>query len=259
MKYTSLKISTTGLDRMKDELLRIVIIEFEVDDSLKPYQVKVVQQHDIFIKPKVDFEVNPEYNSFTKEDVLEKGYEFTPQVSRAIAKYIEGKNLTGFNVDNFDICFLYEYYKRNGFKLDLSRTLTFDTMMMDIKLYPRNFEGIYKRYTGRQIEPEKTKDSLFVAQSNMDIFAVEFIQCREQQFLKDIGLPVLSPEHFIEERGDKVVFCNGKYQWQDVAEICRKDPQYIKWVFTVATDPTKRSIEEYYYKKFPKTVKKEDE
>ena len=258
MKYLSLKISTTGLDRMKDELLRVVLIEFEVNDELKPYQVKITNTHDIFIKPNVDFEVSQEWNSFTKETVLEKGHPFTKKTADAIAKYIEGNNITGFGVDNFDLCFLYEYYKRNGFNLDLSKTLTFDTMQMDIKLYPRNFEGIFKRYTGRVIDPEFTKDAYQVAVSNMDIFAVEFIQCREQQFLKDIGLPVLSPEHFIEEKGDKVVFCNGKYQYKDVAEICRQDPHYIKWVFSVATEPTKKNIEEYYYKKFPKMVKNEE-
>ena len=134
MKYASLKISTTGLDRMKDELLRVVLIEFEVNDTMKPYQVKVTGTHDIFIKPKVDFEVPSEYNSFTKETVLEKGYEFTKRIADNIAKYIEGNNITGFNVDNFDLCFLYEYYRRNGFNLDLSKTLTFDTMQMDIKL-----------------------------------------------------------------------------------------------------------------------------
>lgn len=255
MKYTSLKISTTGLDRMVDELLRVIIIEFEVDDTLKPYQVKVVNQHDIFIKPKVDFVVDPEWNSFTKEDVLEKGYEFTPKVAKAIAKYIEGKNITGFNVDNFDLSFLYEYYGRNRIPLDLSQTKTFDTMQMDIKLYPRDFCGVYKRYTGRIISPEMTKDSLSVAQSNMDIFAVEFIQCREQGFLTDIGNPILSPEHFIEERNGGVVFCNGKYQYKDVADICRTDPSYIKWIFTVASQQTKDNIMKYYYKKYPKSVK----
>lgn len=256
MNYTSLKISTTGLDMMKDELLRIILIQFEVNEEKKPYQVQVVREYDIFIKPNVEFEVDTERNSFTKDDVLKNGYSFTENVAKSLAKYIEGQNITGFNCDSFDLCFLYHYYKRKGFPLNLSQTKTFDTMHMDIKLYPRNFGGIYKRYTGRTLDNDFTKDALQVARTNIDIFTVEFIQCREQDFLQDIGLPVLSPEHFIEERGNQIVFCNGKYQYKDVADVCLSDPQYIKWVFTFATDMTKKNIQRYFYEKYPEKLKK---
>lgn len=256
MIYSSIKISTTGLDRVRDELLRFVAIEFEVDDTLKPYQSKILKTVDIFIKPEVEFEVDSNFNSFTKEDVLETGFTFSPKVADRLRTYIEGKNITGFNVDNFDLAFLYSYFRRHTVKLDLSNTRTFDTMYIDSKLYPRNFEGTYKRYTGRVIGEEFTKNALLVAQSNMDIFSVEFIQSREQGFLKDIGLPVLSPEHLIEERNDSVVFCNGKYQYKDVADICLQDPGYVEWLFSFATQVTKESIQEYFYKKYPEKLKK---
>lgn len=255
MNYTSLKISTSGLDRTKDDLLRFTAIEFEVNDDLKPYQAKIINTVDVFIKPEHEFEFNQQLYSFSKEDI-DGGYKFTRQVAERLKTYIEGKNITGFNVDNFDLVFLYEYYRRHNIVLDLSKVKTFDTFHIDSILQPRDFISICKRYVGREMDEKDVLNSYEVAKNNMDLFAVQFIQCREQGFLNDIGVPVLSPEHLVAMQNDHLVFCNGKYQYKDVADICDTDPSYIQWIFKVATQITRNTIMEYYYKIHPEKLKK---
>lgn len=250
MIYTNVKVATTGLDKLNDYIVRILFTTFEIKSV-----PQILSMIDMYIKPEGPFEIDQSFHNFTKDDVLQKGISFNDAFS-TIKDNIESKNLVGFNITSFDLPFIFEQCKKHNVHINLADTRVYDTFDIDQKNYPHDFLGVSHRWTQADSPVNMWPDDTIAtnieaySQANIAIFASMMDTAAEGT---TSGTPVISPEGLVKlnNKGD-LIFANGKYAHKKVVDICRQDANYIKWIWSVASNVTKQTISGEYRKFYPK-------
>lgn len=251
-------VETTGLNPKEDFIIQLSL------SKMSGVDLSILDKRNWYIKPAHVYTIHPDAektHGITKEFIEKNGVSI-PSIADDFMAFIDNCDILSYNGNNFDIKFICKDFGMFGINVMNQERKYYDAYALEARFNPRNLSSVYKRYTGKDIE--NAHDSSSDVDATCEVFRHQLINQGLQ--LSDIQnwdeCNILSPEGSIrnasvgdEER--RIVFTVGKYKDSDVAVVCKTDPSYIKWFFeNIASNKTKQIIQEYFYKKYPKSVNK---
>lgn len=136
-------LETTGLNTFSDRIIEICVIKLFPDGSCDTRTRR--------INPEIA--ISKESSRITgiyKED-LEGSPKFKT-VAKGLLEFLEGADISGYNVLRFDIPLLNEEFKRNGFVWDMSDVKVVDVQRIYHKREPRGLEAALKYYCNETLK-----------------------------------------------------------------------------------------------------------
>ncbi len=254
----SIDVETTGLNPKDDFIIQLSLIKLRRKD------MKEIDRRNWYILPMKSFMISPDAEKVhgISRDFLEKNGVSIKSILEDFKSLVRGCDFLSYNGNNFDMKMLYKDFGMIGYDVFEEDRKYYDAYSIEAMLHPRNLSAVYKNYVGKEME--NAHNSMCDVEATCEVFKHQLSQAGVTfDALDNMDIcKLISPEGSIRNASSTnneslIVFSHGKYKDSDVADICVKDPSYIKWfVENVASERTKKIIREYYYKKYPKKGQK---
>ena len=231
-------LETTGTNVATDRIVEIAVIKIMPDGS------ELRRRH--LVNPGVPIPPDSTVvHGIRDEDVADKPP--FKELAKEYAKFMEGCDLSGFNVLKFDLPLLVEEFLRAGVEFDYIKRRVIDTQRIFHMMEKRNLAAALQFYCGRQIQDAHTAEA--DAEAARDVLAGQ-IQRYDGQVVTDpsgkevgkisndmavlgdlsnAGLFDLAGRMIYSEKGD-VVFNFGKHKGKLVLQVLRDEPSYYDWM-----------------------------
>ncbi|HEY93649.1 MAG TPA: 3'-5' exonuclease [Dehalococcoidia bacterium] len=238
-------LETTGTRYYADR-----IVEFSV---LKIYPDGTEEYKSRRVNPQIEIPVGASnVHGITNEDV--KNEPTFRQLAKGIVEFLEGCDLCGFNVLDFDLPLLEYEFERAGISFSRENRYIVDTMSifhMNIPYDPsmsRNLESAYGYYCDKELKNAHSAEN--------DVIACAQILDAQVAVYEDLprDIPGLckvctkSREGYIDLVGkfawvnDEACFTFGKHNGRLLREISEKYPDYLGWMINQDFSPEVISI-----------------
>ena len=136
-------LETTGLNPFSDRIIEICVIKLFPDGSRDTRTRRINPEIPI---SKEASEITGIYNEDLKQSPVFKS------VAKSLLEFLEGCDISGYNVLRFDIPLLNEEFKRNGYEWDMSDVNVVDVQRIYHKKEPRNLEAALQYYCNETLE-----------------------------------------------------------------------------------------------------------
>lgn len=246
-------VETTGLNPKEDFIIQLSLLK------LSGANLQELGRRNWYIIPCRQYTIHPdaEKTHGISKEFLEKNGTTIKKIGQEFMDFIAGCDILSYNGNSFDVKFIDKDFKMWGYDIFKEERKFYDAYALEARFNPRNLTAVYKRYTGKDLE--NAHDSMSDVEATCAVFVNQLmtqnLQLSDIQDWNECNL--LSPEGSIRNAamGNEprmIVFAVGKYKDSDVADICKKDPAYIKWFFeNMASDKSKCVIRDYYREKYP--------
>ena len=221
-------LETTGLNVGVDRIVEISLLK------LHPNQKEEIKT----------FRVNPEMpiseessaiHGISDEDVADKPT--FKQLASEIGRFMEGCDLSGFNLLKFDIPMLVEEFLRVDYDFDLKNKKIVDVQRIFHQMEKRTLEAAYKFYCDKELtnahsaeadtvatyEVYKAQIERYEELENDTDFIHEFTGSPSDKMVDIAGRIVKNPEGI-------PVINFGKHKGKPVEDVLRSDPGYYGWM-----------------------------
>lgn len=220
-------VETTGLNPNSDRIVELSILKVYPDGTEK------YESHRINPERPIPAETTA-IHRITDADVAEEPP--FQQYARSIRDFLEGCDISGFNVINFDLPCLEAEFARSNVDFSRKNRYLIDSMVIFHQREPRNLKAAYLKYCGKEMEnahsaKEDAKASSEILDSQLDIY---------KDLPRDAaGLSALCYKidvNNIDADGKfiwvgKEAVCNfGKHKGHSLKEIAAEYPDYLEWV-----------------------------
>ena len=221
-------VETTGPNPYSDRIVELSILKISPDGN------EEYKSHRI--NPGIPIpEEATAIHGITDADVAEE----PPfrQYARGIRGFLEGCDISGFNVINFDLpCIEAEFARSN---VDFSRKSRYliDSMVIFHQREPRNLKAAYLKYCGKEMEnahsaKEDAKVSSEILDSQIDMY-------------KDLPRDVVGLCALCYKVNEDSIDTDGKFIWlgdeavcnfgkkhkgRKLKDIATEDPSYLEWI-----------------------------
>jgi DNA polymerase III subunit epsilon len=231
-------LETTGVNISQDRILEIAVI-------------KVMPNGDVLRKSNV---LNPTIpiskestaiHGLSDDDVRDKPT--FKDVAKDYAKFLEGADLSGFNIIKFDVPILVEEFLRAGVDFDYSRKRIIDAQKIYHMMEKRNLTTAYQFYCNKELENSHSAEA--DTEATMEVLFAQ-VEKYENQIVKDglgnkIGvikndmedLNKLTSSDLIDLAGRMVrngkgeaLFNFGKHRNKPVLTVLKDEPSYYDWM-----------------------------
>ena len=231
-------LETTGVNISQDRILEIAII-------------KVMPNGDLLRKSNI---LNPTIpiskestaiHGLSDDDVRDKPT--FKDVAKDYAKFMEGTDLSGFNILKFDVPILVEEFLRAGVDFDYSRKRIIDAQKIYHMMEKRNLTTAYQFYCNKELENSHSAEA--DTQATMEVLFAQ-VEKYENQIVKDglgnqVGvikndmdeLNKLTSSELIDLAGRMVrngkgeaLFNFGKHRHKPVLTVLKDEPSYYDWM-----------------------------
>ena len=231
-------LETTGVNISQDRILEIAII-------------KVMPNGDMLRKSNI---LNPTIpiskestaiHGLSDDDVRDKPT--FKDVAKDYARFMEGADLSGFNILKFDVPILVEEFLRAGVDFDYSRKRIIDAQKIYHMMEKRNLSTAYQFYCNKELENSHSAEA--DTQATMEVLFAQ-VEKYENQIVKDglgnqIGvikndmedLNRLTSSDLIDLAGRMVrngkgeaLFNFGKHRNKPVLTVLKDEPSYYDWM-----------------------------
>jgi len=223
----SFDLETTGVYISKDRIVEIAIVKLHPDGTKETYHKR--------INPEmlIPLEVS-EIHGIYDVDILDAPK--LGDVGAEILAFLEGCDLTGFNLKKFDVPFLIEELDRVGFDFDISDRKIVDVQNIFHKMEQRTLVAAYKFYCGKDLT--NAHSALADSEATLDVLLAQVDHYKEIEnnvpFLSEFssyGTKTLDFARRIGINKDGIpVFNFGKHRNKTVKEVFTKEGGYYAWI-----------------------------
>jgi len=220
-------VETTGRNPYSDRIVELSILKINPDGN------EEYKSHRI--NPGIPIpEETTAIHGISDADVAEEPP--FQQYARSIRDFLEGCDISGFNVINFDLPCLEAEFARSDVDFSRKSRYLIDSMVIFHQREPRNLQTAYLKYCGKEMEnahsaKEDAKVSFEILDSQLDMY---------KDLPKDVaGLCALCykvNENSIDADGkfiwlESEAVCNfGKHKGRSLKEIAKDYPDYLEWI-----------------------------
>ena len=221
-------LETTGKTPGLDRIIEVGILKVSPDGRELPFQTRV--NPEMRIPPEAS-----DIHGIADKDVRDKPTfrKIAPQISR----FIEGCDLAGYNLSNFDLPMLNAEFERVGMPLRLSRRRIVDAMSIYFQKEPRDLRTAHKFYCGGNYDHahsafDDARACWHVLQGQLRMYE-DLPKTPEglSRFISDYKQgKTLDSGGWFEMRYRRPAFARGKYQGHLIREVEEIDPDYLDWL-----------------------------
>ena len=231
-------LETTGINISQDRILEIAVIKVMLNgDMLRKSNI---------LNPTIPIsKESTAIHGLSDDDVRDKPT--FKDVAKDYAKFMEGADLSGFNILKFDVPILVEEFLRAGVDFDYSRKRIIDAQKIYHMMEKRNLATAYQFYCNKELENSHSAEA--DTQATMEVLFAQ-VEKYENQIVKDglgntIGvikndmedLNRLTSSDLIDLAGRMVrngkgeaMFNFGKHRNKAVLTVLKDEPSYYDWM-----------------------------
>lgn len=219
-------LETTGLNIASDRIVEISIVKINIDGT-KEVKTKL-------INPTIP--ISPEstaIHGISDDDV--KNEPSFKQISKELAKFLEGCDLAGFNSNRFDVPMLVEEFLRADVDFDISKRKLVDVQNIFHKMEQRTLSAAYKFYCNNELVNAHSAEADTTA--TFEILEAQLSKYKDLKndvgFLSEfskINNNVDLLGRIVYDENNVEVFNFGKHKGKSVKEVLEKEPSYYHWM-----------------------------
>ncbi len=179
-------------------------------------------------------------------------------IAANFARYLEGCDLGGYNVVNFDIPMLEYEFKRAGVPFSMEGRRVVDAYNIFCKLYPRTLTAAYKFFCGRELVDAHSADADTAATWEVLMGQLEkhpeIPRDMDQlaAFCNNADPDALDRNRRFKWRDGEVIVNFGKNAGRPLKEIATADPGFLRWIIrSDFPDDVKKIASDALIGKFP--------
>ncbi len=254
-------LETTGINISLDRVVEISILRVMPNGDEKIYTNRINPGIPI---PAETSLIHGIYDDDVKDAPLFK------DLAKTIAKFLEGCDLSGFNILRFDVPVLVEEFLRAEVNFDVSKRKLIDSQKIFHLMEKRNLSAAYKFYCNKELLNAHSAEADTVASHEILLKQIERYDGQEVEDMKGNKLGVIQNDmeaihnitlqkmvdlagRMIFNDDGEEVFNFGKHKGKRVVDILAKEPMYYNWIqkndFSL---DTKRKLTEIKLKQFNK-------
>lgn len=168
------------------------------------------------------------------------------ELASELAQFLEGCDLSGFNVVRFDIPILMEEFLRSGIDFDIKNQKIVDVQRIYHLMEPRTLEAAYQFYCGKKLENAHSAEAdvlatVEVLQSQIERYESKVITQNGKEVnpikndmqvlheLSNSNLVDFAGRMLYNDKGQEI-FNFGKHKDKLVSEVLRTEPTYYDWM-----------------------------
>ncbi len=220
-------LETTGLDIEQDRIVEISCVKTDVEGRREVWTRRVNPQRPI----------SPEatrVHGIRDEDVANAPT--FEMLAEPLRRFLAGCDLSGFNVERFDLPLLAKEFERVGLRFPEEGTRIIDSWRIFLKKEPRDLSAAYRLYCGKELERAHSAEADAVAAADVLLAQVEkYSDLPETVDALDEFCHPVEP-HWIDPDG-KIVWSNdvpvlsfGKHKGKPLQELAANHPDYLQWI-----------------------------
>ncbi len=226
-----LDLETTGLDVQNDRIVEIACVSLLPDGSRSSWSRRCNPQRPI---PAAATAIH----GIGDVDVAEAPT--FAQLAPELLQLLHDADLTGFNVEKFDLPLLRQELRRIGAAYpDPQMTpppRIVDSMRIFMQREPRHLAAATRFYCGRELA--QAHNALADAEAAADVLLAQVQRYEdlphELEGLDRMCHPsnpnAIDPEGKLVWMGDEAALGFGKYRQRSLRELCDADPDYLRWI-----------------------------
>ncbi len=254
-------LETTGTSISQDRIIEIAMVKLMPNNE-------VIRKTNL-IHPTIPIPIE----SSLIHGIYDKDVEGKPtfkDVARDYARFLEGADLSGFNILKFDVPMLVEEFLRVGVEFDYGRKRIIDAQKIFHLMEKRTLSAAYKFYLNKDLQNSHTAEA--DAEACMEILAAQVQKYNGETVTDSLGKKIgeisndmevlsrLSLSNLVDlagrmcrnDKGEEI-FNFGKHRNKKVTAILQEEPAYYDWIMNgdFSLD-TKRKLTEIKLRAFKK-------
>jgi DNA polymerase-3 subunit epsilon len=242
-----LDLETTGKDPRVDRIVEIGIVVLNADGTERDRRVRRVNP--TIPIPEEASEVHKIYDADVKDCPTFK------MMAKGVAEFLDGCDLCGFNLKNFDLRLLVAEFARANVAFELEGRAVLDVMEIYHFFEKRGLVEAVQFYLGREHENAHSAlaDALATAElidAMLDRYAEKVNKHGEKEMPRNFtdltrkfSRPVtVDPDGTFTRRDGSIVFARTKYRGQPLDDVARRDPGYLDWILRADFGPDVKKV-----------------
>lgn len=232
-------LETTGLDVRRDRIVDIACVKLEPDGGRvtrtrrlnpeQPISVEAMQVHGIRDEDVVDA---PTFR----------------QVARSLLDFLDGCDLTGFNLRHFDLPMLEQEFARAGITFPDRDVRIVDSRTLFMIKEPRDLTAACRFYCDRELTDAHSAEADAVAAA--DVLLAQVAHYDDLPVTIDDLHQLCDPRqpHWIDPQG-KLIWHNGeaclgfgRHKRRPLREMLQSEPEYLVWITQAEFSPEVQTI-----------------
>lgn len=221
-------LETTGLSTTEDRIVEIYMIKENLDRTEEQFYSRF-NPSPVIIPAEAEA-----IHGISNEDLKDEP-KFNEKAEE-ILKFIEGCDLCGYNIINFDLPMLIEEFIRCKIIFNHRNYRIFDSYKIWMYYEPRNLNGASRRFLKEDIvEAHRAKNDVAATKR---IFHEQYNQLFSEDTLTEtfhksteLDKKLDLSGKFMKTEEGSIILTFGKYSDKTVNEVFSVDPSYFKWIF----------------------------
>lgn len=231
-------LETTGTNIAQDRIVEIAVIKLMPNGE-------VLEKHNR-VNPTVPIPAgSTAIHGISDEDV--KGKPTFKELAKEYAKFMEGCDLSGFNILKFDIPLLVEEFLRADVEFDYSRKRIIDSQRIYHMMEKRNLSAALKFYCSQDLA--NSHSAIADTRASMEVLLAQVARYENQPVTDPLGNPIgvvkndmdelnkLASSDIVDLAGRMVkdtsgdaLFNFGKHKGKKVLTVLKDEPSYYDWM-----------------------------
>jgi len=246
-------LETTGTNISQDRIVEIAVVKLMPNGDIQ-------EKHNL-VNPTIPIPPDSSAIHGIKDEDVREMPTFK-ELGREYAKFMEGADLSGFNILKFDVPVLVEEFLRAGVEFDYSRKRIIDSQRIYHLMEKRNLSAAYKFYCDKELNDSHSAAA--DTHASMEVLLAQITRYENQQVTDGLGTPIgtvrndmdelnqLTSSDMVDLAGRMVKDANGdviinfgKHRGKKVLSVLKDEPSYYDWIMNgdFALD-TKRKLTE---------------
>jgi len=254
-------LETTGTNITTDRIIEIAVIKMMPNGE--------VLRKTNLLNPTIPIPAeSTAVHGISEKDIIDKPS--FKEVAKEYARFLEGSDLSGFNVLKFDIPVLVEEFLRAGVEFDYSRKKIIDSQRIFHLMEKRTLSAAYRFYMNEDMKDSHKAEA--DTEASMHVLLAQIARYNGQDVTDSLGhkigeiqndmevLHKLTGSEMVDLAGRIIrnakgeeVFNFGKHKGKSVSIVLSNEPSYYDWMMNgdFALD-TKRKLTEIKLRNFNK-------
>lgn len=230
-------LETTGTSIASDRIVEIALIKIQVDGTVEEKCRRINPTVPIPLEASL---IHGIYDTDVKDEPTFK------QVARSLADWLEGCDLAGFNIVQFDLPLLVEEFLRANVEFGTDNRKVVDAQKIYHLMEKRNLSAAYKFYCDKELI--NAHSALADTRATYDVLVAQIEKYEGQDVVDSLGNKLgkiendmnainrLSPNQAVDLAGriilkdGKEVFNFGKHRGKSVVQVFKEEPSFYDWI-----------------------------